>query len=95
MTIPLFDPPPKPTEAPRPRPHVGTDVILRVEHKAGPFRHLPGERTYQMVVLMDGRVFAEFTDTHERRFPPGVTRATIDEHLKSREWRNVTEGREG
>ena len=85
MTLPLFDSP-----APSPsRPDLGTDVILRVEHKAGPFRHLPGDRLYQIVVTMDGRVWAEFTDDHSRRPAPGLTRADIDENLKSRVWREV------
>jgi hypothetical protein len=70
------------------------DVILRVRHKAGDFYHLTSEgtvdRQFQIVVLMDGRVFVEFTDNGERR-PDRmrITREVIDWMIKIGTWREV------
>lgn len=95
MSLPLFDLAPRPAEPPHS--DVGSDVILRAEHKAGPFRHLKGgvvDREYQIVVTMDGRVWAEFTDNAERRPAIGLPREWVDEFLRKREWREVVEGLE-
>jgi hypothetical protein len=98
-TLSLFDPNPTPhvepvkRESPSTAPSKGSDVILRVEHKAGPFKHLkPGgevDRLHYVIVTMDGRVFAEFIDDHSRFGLAAVTKERVAEYVKSGDWREV------
>jgi hypothetical protein len=88
MDLPLFDVPQKRSSA-------GADVILRIEHKAGPFIHheisIGADRGYRIVVKVSGRVYMEFVDNPDtlRPAPRDVTKVTVEDHLKSREWREV------
>ena len=93
MNLSLFDPPP--TIVPPVDTSDPNAVILRVQHKAGPFYNLkPGgvvDRQFYYVVLMNGLVFVEFIDNGERRRDENrITREVIDWMMKAGTWCEVS-----